>query len=112
VSYKHYIDCFAKSDTAYDSLYVNDPPSDSDPQEPFLGPGNTRGSVRKGYLETHFIGKTLWFGVFSSPFLVEPPVPATVNLYEGSVLRQTLINKTSRIRPGFDLKHWVEQVLC
>ena len=24
VSYKQYIDCFAKSDTAYDSLYVND----------------------------------------------------------------------------------------
>jgi hypothetical protein len=31
------------------------------------------GSARKGGLEVHFIGRTLWFGVSSPPFLTEPP---------------------------------------
>ena len=59
MSYKQYIDCFAKSDTAYDSLYVNDPLAIPTLRNRSWGPGNTRGSVRKGYLETRFIGKTL-----------------------------------------------------
>ena len=29
------------------------------------------GSTKKGNLETHIIGKTIWVGVSSSPFLIE-----------------------------------------
>ena len=39
------------------------------------GPGRAvqGGSARKGQLETRFIRKTLWFGVFGCPFLTEQP---------------------------------------